>query len=121
METLLSRNEVCDRLQLGYQQSFDIVPSDFGRRIKSSTICRILVRNFRGGRVRTIASDGWLPSDLLRIEDVPALIGESVKLTDVRKWCKRLSNPLPHYRFNHRTIRVCKADVEKWLKQGGAK
>ncbi len=110
--TYLLRQIVCERLRLGWRQSYRIVGSSYGDRISSDDVVRLLNRSRRA-----IAEPlTFVPSDLMTPEETVAAFAESqISMRELRAWTHRVRNIVPHFRLNSHTIRFSRSRLDAWL------
>lgn len=103
----LRRSFVEERLRIGHRQSYRLVPAT-GVLVPSSYIVDML----NCSAVNTDDIVTVIPDDLARPDE---LAEGQVTERDVKRWCGRKVNPLPHYRLNKNTIRVRRSQFDKWM------
>ena len=108
----LRRHTVCERLRLGYRQSFRIVGASYGERISSDDVLAVLNRSRR-------AIDNPLdciPSDLMTPDETATRFSDSeITTRELRAWVHRKRNVPPHFRINKHTVRFSAALLDCWL------
>lgn len=110
--TYLLRNKICERLRLGYRQSFRIVGSSYGERISSDDVVELLNKSRRG----TEEMLTFIPSDLMTPEETAEHFKESeITSRELRAWIHRTKNVPPHFRINKQTVRFSARLLNEWL------
>lgn len=107
-KTLVTRAHICERLHINRKQCWRMFPAEVGNRIWDSTVVNVL-RN-KSENVRNVAD--FIPSDLLRPEDIAAEIG--VPRSWVMNQIKNVRRAVPHYRLGQRTVLVRRAEFLTW-------
>lgn len=107
----LKRSFVMDRLKLGLRQSYRIIGTSFGDRISSDEVVNLLNGCRVGVRFATS-----IPHDLVTVQELVDMMKDSdISEAEIKRWCHRESDPLPHYRINQATIRIPFSAFTEWM------